>query len=186
MTDTHNKTKKYKTDYSIFGGNIEIEDFNTNFPNKKRISNYADAINMSKQRKDIQRYRNMTMEELKKMKLVSNTDGRPSSALTDKKWQKEFELRKLFIKPYKKSIKKLGRQFSKESGKWNIDTMGEYLGQTNWQEYCSYINDVLKNIRAGQIDYCYFIYQIMDLVKFHYDNLKTKYCDGYWEVWLER
>lgn len=63
--------------------------------------------------------------------------------------------------------------------------MGSYPGCTNYQEYCSYINDVLSNIRAGQKDYGYFIYQIMDLAKFHYHDLRTKYCDGYWEVWLE-
>ena len=186
MTETLYRKGNYKTDYSQFGGNIDIEDFNTDFPYKKRIKNQADAINLSKQRKDIQKYKNMTMEELKTKKLISNTDGRPSSTLTDKKWQKEFELRKLFITPYEKNIKKLGKHFSKETGKWNKETMGEYHGQTNWQEYCAYINDVLKNIRAGQVDYCYFIYQIIDLLKFHYEDLKTKYCDGYWEVWLEK
>lgn len=177
---------KYKTDFSEFGGNIEIEDFNTNFPNKKRISNYADAINMSNQRKEELKYKMMTMEELRKMKLISNTDKRPSSSLTDEKWQKEFKLRKIFITPYKKSVKKLGNHFSKETGNRNKETDCEYCGKTNWQEYCSYINDVLSNIRAGQTDYCYFIYQIMDLAKFHYNDLRTKYCDGYWEVWLER
>lgn len=186
MTETLYRKENYKTDYSQFGGNIDIEDFNTDFPYKKRIKNQADALNLSKQRKDIQKYKNMTMEELKTKKLISNTDGRPSSTLTDKKWQKEFELRKLFIIPYEKNIKKLGKHFSKETGKWNKETMGEYHGQTNWQEYCAYINDVLKNIRAGQVDYCYFIYQIIDLLKFHYEDLKTKYCDGYWEVWLEK
>lgn len=185
MEKTFYKTT-YKTDYKEFGGNIDIEDFNTHFPNKKRINNQADAVNMSNQRKEEQKYKMMTLEELKEMKIISNTDGRPSSNLTDEKWQKEFKLRKLFITPYKKSIKKLGGGFSKESGSWNTETMGKYLGQTNWQEYCSYINDVLSNIRTGQVDYCYFIYQIMDLAKFHYDDLKTKYCDGYWEVWLER
>lgn len=176
----------YKTDYTKFAGNIDIEDFNTNFPNKKRISNQADAVNMSVQIKEEQNYKMMTLEELKKLKLVSTTEGRPSSTLTDEKWQQEFKLRKMFITPYEKSIKKLGGGFSKESGMWNTETMGKYYGQTNWQEYCSYINDVLNNIRAGQADYCYFIYQIIDLAKFHYEDLRTKYCDGYWEVWLEK
>ena len=77
-------------------------------------------------------------------------------------------------------------KYSKESGIWNEETNGTYHGLTNWQSYCSYINDVLRNIRKGQVDYCYYIYQILDLLKFHYSDLKTKYCDGYWEVWLER
>ena len=33
-------------------------------------------------------------------------------------------------------------RFSKESSTWNDETMGNYQGQTNWQEYCAYINDI--------------------------------------------
>lgn len=128
----------------------------------------------------------MTLEELREMKLVSNTNGRPTSTLTDEKWQKEFNIRKLFITPYSKEIKKLGGKYSRESGLWNEEMHGTFHGCTSWQSYCSYINDVLNNIRMGQVDFCYYIYQIMDLAKFHYDSLRTKYCDGYWEVWLER
>ena len=122
------------------------------------------------------------------MKIISNTNGRPISTLTDEKWQKEFNVRKLFVKPYSKKVKRLGqlRRDSQETGYWNEETMGTYHGATNWQEYCSFINDVLRNIRAGQVDYLYYIYQITDLLKFHYDDLRTRYCDGYWEVWLER
>lgn len=128
---------------------------------------------------------NMTLEELKKEKLISNTDGRPSSSLTEERWQKEFELRKLSVVPYNKNVKKLGGRCSKESGVWTEEASSQYDGQTNWQAYCSYINDVLQNIRNGKTDYCYYIYQIMDLLKFHLEDLRTKYCDGYWEVWLE-
>lgn len=190
MTENFYNTGTYKSDYSIYGGEINIEDFNTNLPNKKRISNQIDATNLINKRKEKQTYKNMilnfTLEELRKMKLVSNTNGRPTYGLTDEKWQKEFELRKIFITPYSKDVKKLGGKYSRESGAWNEETQGIYHGCSNWQQYCSYINDVLKNIRSGQIDYCYFIYQIEDLLKFHYNTLRTKYCDRYWEVWLER
>ncbi len=128
----------------------------------------------------------MTLEELRKLKLISNTDGRPASSMTDEKWQKEFHLRKLFITPHPKNMTKLQSQFSKESGMWNEETQGMYHGCTSWQSYCSYINDILNNIRKGQVDYCYYIYQILDLLKFHPNDLKTKYCDGYWKVWLDK
>lgn len=193
MTENFYTTGNYNTNHSTFGGIIDIEDFNTNLPNKKRISNQIDAINLktaiekqTKQNNEEEKYKNMTLEELRELRLISNTDGRPTSYMTDEKWQKEFDLRKMFITPCNKNIKRFGGKFSKESGKWNEETMGEYYGKTNWQEYCSYINDVLRNIQAGQVDYCYFIYQIIDLLKFHYDDLRTKYCDGYWKVWLER
>lgn len=181
-----------RTDISVFGGLLDIEDFSTQTPNKKRIGNQADADRLpetiarkAEQRKEEEEYRKMTLEELREKKLISNTNGRPSASLTDKKWQKEFRIRKLFLTPYGKEVKKLGGKYSKESGSWNEETRGAYYGRTNWQEYCAYINDVLGNIRAGQRDYCYFIYQIMELARFHKDTLKTKYCNGYWEVWLE-
>ena len=187
------RTKKYEENYSTFSGEIQIEDFNTYSPNKKRISNQIEAINFPEtiKKKQIkkdkeEKYKNMTLEELKEMRIISNTNGRPDSNMTDERWQKEFNVRKLFITPNDKKHKRMGGKFSRESGTWNEEKDGEYLGMTNYQEYCSYINDVLENIRAGQIDYCYFIYHIMDLLKFHYDDLRTKYCDGYWEVWLER
>ena len=189
ITKIYHKSGNYKPNYSTYSGEIEIEDFNTYFPNKKRISNQIDAINLQqtiKNKNKEKKYKNMTLEELREMKLISNTNGRPTSTITDEKWQKEFNIRKMFITPYSKDVKRLGGKFSEESSVWNEETMGDYHGQTNWQEYCAYINDVLRNIRAGQIDYCYFIYQIMDLAKFYYNELKTRYCDGYWEVWLER
>lgn len=189
MTEKFYTTGNYKPDYSIYSGEINIEDFNTYSPNKKRISNQIEANNLQQtiknKNKEI-KYKNMTLEELKELKLISNTNGRPTSSMTDEKWQKELNLRKMFITPYPKEIKKMKGKYTKESGMWNEETMGTYHGCTNWQSYCSYINDVLSNIRTGQVDYCYYIFQILDLLKFHYNDLKTKYCDGYWEVWLER
>lgn len=185
MARKTNRHGIYEVDYTTFGGEITIEDFSTTFPNKKRIPNQIDLINKTKQRKEDEKYKHMTLEELKEMRIVSNTNGRPSSTLTDEKWQKEFNVRKMFITPHSKNITKLKGKNSTESGRWDEEKQGLYYGQTNWQEYCSYINDILNNIRSGQVDYCYYIYQIMDLVKFHFDTLRTKYCDGYWEVWLE-
>ena len=111
---------------------------------------------------------------------------RPEPNLTNKEWQEELAIRKLYITPYNKNISKLGGKYSRGSNSWNPGTDGEYHGTTNWQQYCTYINSVLSTIRSGEHDYCYYKYQIMDLLKFHYDTLRTKYCDGYWEVWLER
>lgn len=194
MTNTATKHVSSKPmAFLHFGGELTVEDFNTYSPNKKRISNQIDGMNLynnikkeQKKKDEERKYKNMTLEELKELRLISNTNGSPTDSMTDEKWQKEFELHKLFITPYNKNITKLKGKFSKESGKWNEETQGIYHGCTNWQNYCSYINDILCNIRSGQIDYCYYIYQILDLLKFHYNSLRTKYVDGYWEVWLER
>lgn len=185
----------YTQNHNTYAGEIDINDFSTFSPNKKRINKYIEADNLEKtiiekerQKNEMKKYQRYTLEELKEMRLVSNTNGRPSSTLTDEKWQKEFNVRKLFVKPVSKNIKRFGQEnsFSEEIGYWNEETMGTYHGATNWQEYCSFINDVLSNIRAGQVDYIYFLYQITDLLKFHYNDLRTKYCDGYWEVWLDK
>ncbi|MBQ4523369.1 MAG: hypothetical protein IJA10_10550 [Lachnospiraceae bacterium] len=126
----------------------------------------------------------MNLETLKEIKPSRFNNGKPSPTLTDKEWQHQFLAMKLYITPYNKSVTRMGGKFSRESGKEYENN--EYDGTTNWQSYYSYVNDVLKNIRAGKHDFCYYGYQIVDLLKFHMNNLKTKYCDGYWEVWLER
>ena len=63
----------------------------------------------------------------------------------------------------------------------------EYHGETSWQRYKQYINDVLRTIRNKETDYCYYAYQVQELLRFE-PNLKSRFVndDGlqYWEVWL--
>ena len=73
MTRNYYVTGNYEVDHSTFGGEIEIEDFNTYSPNKKRINNQIDAINLPKIIKNKQnkkdeekKYKNMTLEEIAK------------------------------------------------------------------------------------------------------------------------
>lgn len=183
-------TENYNHNNTIYSGEIEIEDFNTSRPNKKRINNQYEANNLQttliNKKKMEDKYKSMTLEELREQRLISNTNGRPTADMTDEKWQREFNIQRMFINPYPSDVTKLKGRYSRESRKWNEETQGTYHGETNWNSYCRYINDVLDNIRCGHVDYCYYIYQILDLLKFHYNTLKTKYCDGYWEVWLER
>lgn len=111
--------------------------------------------------------------------------GRPGDSLTDKKWQQEFAVHRLHISPHGKKMKKMGGRYSRLSAK---PDGGEclYCGETNWSRYCSFINSVLDSIRKGERDYCFFKYQIYDILRFHWADLRTRYVDGYWEVWLER
>lgn len=128
---------------------------------------------------------NIILEHLRKQRLISNSSGRPASWLTDDRWQNEFELQRVFIKPFppERNITRLKGKYSKE--KCGLSDK-PYYGTTKWQNYCTYINDVLRNIERGHVDYCYFVYQILDLLRFHHDSLRTRYVeDGeYWEVWL--
>lgn len=123
-------------------------------------------------------------ESLRKTTHFGNSNGRPSPTLTDSQWQQEFQIRKLQIKPYSPNYTRMGGRYSRESHKRN-DEDCTYDGPTNYQQYCHTINDMLSVIRSGKIDFCFFTYQIMDLLRFHYDDLRTKYIDGYWMVWLD-
>lgn len=107
--------------------------------------------------------------------------GRPEPGLTDKEWQEEFAIRKLYITPYKSRIVKLTCRYARQSNLYDPDVGNEYHGPTKLIAFYP-----LSAIRSGERNYCYYKYQIMDLLKFHYDTLRTRYCDGYWEVWLER
>lgn len=160
MTELLDKNQKHKGSPPIFMETIDIEDFNTERPNTGRLKKLFDVLELSEQNKEMEKYKGMTMDDLRMNKIISNTDGKPSPSITDEKWQREFNIRKMFIK-----------------------TCPKNGGPKN---NCAYINDVLKNIRNGQVDYCYFIYQIMELLKDYPVALRTRYRDGYWEVWLSK
>lgn len=188
-------TTENTKNHNNFSGILTNDDFSTSSPNKKRINTQvvADrlpeyALNKKIMKNKEKEMKSYTLEELRSMKFISNTNGRPDYSLTDEKWQREFEIRKFLVKPTKN--RSMGGKFSKESSYWRPEVQGAYYGATNYQEYCAFINDVLKEIRANQVEYIYFIYQIDDLLRFHHDDLRTKYVsdggNGYWRVWLER
>lgn len=130
-----------------------------------------------------------SLEQLKNLRpSYAQTYGRPEYGLTDRRWQQDFAILKLYVTPYSGNPKKISARYARELFKQNGNEDIEYQGMTSWQSYCRYINDVLKVIKNGETDYCYFKYQILELLKFHYDTLRTKYHDGqgYWSVWLER
>jgi hypothetical protein len=115
------------------------------------------------------------------------TSKKPIRYLSDGEWQEKFKLIKILVSPSVVNKQITGR-FTRELGSWNKELNGAYDGATNWMRYCHYINDVLKQIRNGKRDYCYYTYQICDLLRFEHDGLKTKYnLDGkYIEVWLNK
>ena len=62
------KATKYNPDHSIYGGAIEIEDFNTTVPNKNRINNQIDANNLQNKLEDKRKETNFCMLYAKKSK----------------------------------------------------------------------------------------------------------------------
>ncbi len=111
--------------------------------------------------------------------------SRPLCSLTDEIWQKDFEYMKNNIKSYNDGENKKMKYIK---AKTTYDEYGNYMSdtRTNYQLYCQFINDILSEIRKGNIAFLFFEYHIKQLLCFHHDTLRTKYMGGYWEVWIEK
>lgn len=103
------------------------------------------------------------------MSVVNENTGRPPKNYSNSQWQKDF----LFLK------EKVNKSIFGDTPVKEVTDIYTCFGrnQINKYYYCSYINDILLNIRSGEIDYCYYIYQISELLKYEHDNLKTKWLD---------
>lgn len=115
---------------------------------------------------------------------TSPTSGVPMPAMTDRQWQIKFS--------YMRSNTRPSKQRQLADTPWehiSHDAFGNkrYDGYSNWQTYCAFINDVLRQLRKSRTDFCYYTYQIQELLRFEPDCLQTKYFpeDQYWAVWLE-
>ena len=125
---------------------------------------------------------NYTLEDLKQINL---SQGRPDPELTDKEWQKQFNIMRVLIKP---SVD--NKMFVRDSSpivnnSYAVDNYDK--SEMQWKRYRKYINDVLAAIRDGEFDYCYYIYQISDLLKYENKRLQSRYRpdDRCFEVWLK-
>lgn len=99
-----------------------------------------------------------SLEDYKKAGIVS-VSSRLRTGATNKDWQKEWEIRKKFLKPYEKPPNRFGGKHS--NALYNKDDF-----DTGYQTYCAFINDCLKELRKGNTVYCFYIYQIEDLYRF--------------------
>lgn len=116
------------------------------------------------------------------IRLLERGDRRPVN-ITDGEWQQMFDVLR-FTTPISKD-----KRF-KTAPNFTVNGVTQKEKETTqWRYYAQYINSVLSNIRNGEHDICYFIYQIKDLLQFENTKLKTKLVndDGflYFDVWLE-
>lgn len=128
-----------------------------------------------------------SVEDLKSMRLFLTSKGRPTSDMTDEIWQKLYVQLKKKVEPYRDgSTKRMNARCSVPV----INDWGVYEEDktSDWKRYCMFINSALDDIRGGQHTLCFYYYQILQLLKFHKETLRTKYNkkDTYWEVWLEK
>lgn len=85
-------------------------------------------------------------------------------------WKKDFACVKAAVEP---SIFNRMHVVS-ESYNWNAT----YHGKTMYQYYCSFINDILRNIRKGNCDYCFSVYQVADVLRYEYDKLQVDWLEN--------
>lgn len=43
------------------------------------------------------------------------------------------------------------------------------------RSYADFINDILFEIRRGGTEYCFYVFQVMDLLRFEYDTLNVEW-----------
>lgn len=122
-----------------------------------------------------------TLDDLKHVNLLAR---KPEPDLTDQEWQKQFEIMRWVIP--QSTNKKMSLYEAP------IFINGQIAYQTDKAEsqmkrYKRFINDVLDSIRSGEYDYCYYIYQITELLKFENTRLRSRYLkdDQCFEVWLD-
>lgn len=104
---------------------------------------------------------------------------RLSDNMTDTKWQKFFVQMKSDIKP-------TGKKHMTTPGSSPIKDGTEYHGETSACRYRQFINNILQAIRCGEFDYCFYIFQIRDLLRYE-TRLKAKWLqdDECFEVSIE-
>ena len=104
---------------------------------------------------------------------------RLSDNMTDTEWQQFFAQMKSDIKP-------IGKKYMTKPGLSPIKDGTEYHGETSACRYRQFINNILQAIRCDEFDYCFYIYQIRDLLR-HEPNLQSRYLP-YWDcfqVWID-
>ena len=95
--------------------------------------------------------------------------NRPPKEYTNQQWQSDFELIKQSVIPVQESkMRVIG----------DTSLYGSYHGKTQYQNYCSFINNILNNIRHKEIDYCFYIYQILDLLKYEKGRLEVQWLQS--------
>lgn len=101
----------------------------------------------------------------------------PNPDMSDEEWQEYFSQMKQQIVPSKR------KQLSSKQTPvyiYSYDNKSDervYIGETAYSRYSSFINGVLRTIRSPKDneDYCFYIYQIAELLRFEPDRLRTEY-----------
>lgn len=101
------------------------------------------------------------MNTTQHLKHINLNIGRLPKNTTDEEWQEYFAQIKSVVSPAKMNKAKMVSDT-------HLKENGIYLGLPEAKRYYQFINSVLKTIRSGEKDYVFFVYQIVDLLKYEH------------------
>ena len=126
-------------------------------------------------------------DDLLRIKSISevSTATVPDSYCTNEDWQAYFKSLASIVEP--KSHKRITHKDIQNHNSVFYSNPKTNDGEMLWQCYCSFINDTLSLIRRGECCYCFYIYQIAELLQFEHDRLNTEWMPEQkcFKVWLE-
>lgn len=120
------------------------------------------------------------------MSSINLKTSRPSKDMTDAQWQEYFEQMRSSIRPTtERKMRRTGFRYRQSSA---LDIPDSYHGETMWQRYCDFINGILSSIRHGESDYCFYTYQIAELLRFENTRLRSEWMpnNGCFRVWIQK
>ena len=111
------------------------------------------------------------------LKTVNPSERKIPKEMTNSEWQQYFNILRLMVQQGTDKRMKYSYSIS-VNGRYDKSYF-VYSGDTQWERYCKFINSILSAIRKGECDYCYYIYQISDLLRFEHDRLKAVWLPEY-------
>jgi len=103
----------------------------------------------------------------------------PPSDYTNQQWQNDLAELKEKIEPSPRKRMVTIRESAKKT------ESGSYYGKTQYQYYCAFINDILEQIRSGQEAFCYYVYQVIDVLRFE-KEVDVNYIEKYRYFFLHK
>lgn len=79
--------------------------------------------------------------------------------MTDAEWQDYFARVKMLVVPAKTKNMQGSYSVRLKEGE-------AYQGDTQAYRYKQFINSILRNVRRGEIEFCFYIFQISDLLRY--------------------
>lgn len=111
---------------------------------------------------------------------------KPQVGMSPRQWQTYFRGMRMMVKPAKLNRIHISACYHRYEP--SCDGYSPYYGDTLWQQYCKFINDILKSIRSGDEDYCFYIYQIAELLRYEHERLQAEWLPDMncFKVWLSK